>query len=114
MIAVLDKDEDLVGDARLATGEYESATLGSALRPGQWGQGKGLETIRLLQRLGFTELRPAQDQRCAQPAQRGIRPDHAAAGMTGEGTIRGHLYMRGAWRGSVVHSILSEEHDGQP
>jgi RimJ/RimL family protein N-acetyltransferase len=56
MLAVAGKDEELVGAARLATGEYESATIGFALRPDQWGQGKGLETVRLLQRLGFTEL----------------------------------------------------------
>lgn len=56
MLAVADKDEELVGAARLATGEYESATIGFALRPYEWGQGKGLETIRLPLRLGFTEL----------------------------------------------------------
>lgn len=25
---------------------------------------------------------------------------------------RGHLYTRRAWRDSIVHSILSDEHDG--
>jgi RimJ/RimL family protein N-acetyltransferase len=36
-----------------------------------------------------------------------------AAGMIEEGTIRGHLYTRGAWRDSIVHSILREEFDAQ-
>ena len=54
MVAVADKDEALAGAARLATGEYESATIGFALRPDQWGQGKGRETVRLLQaRAGY-------------------------------------------------------------
>jgi len=56
MLAVAGTDEELIGAARLATGEYDSATIGFALRPDQWGQGRGLETVRLLQRLGFTEL----------------------------------------------------------
>jgi len=29
--------------------------------------------------------------------------------MIKEGTIRGHLFTRGAWRDSVVHSILREQ-----
>jgi len=48
MLAVADKDEELIGAARLATGEHQSATIGFALRPDQWGQGKGQETVRLL------------------------------------------------------------------
>jgi [ribosomal protein S5]-alanine N-acetyltransferase len=40
MLAVADKDEELVGAARLATGEYESATIGFALRPDQWARAR--------------------------------------------------------------------------
>jgi RimJ/RimL family protein N-acetyltransferase len=32
-----------------------------------------------------------------------------AAGMTEEGTIRGHIQKAGQWRDSVVHSMLEEE-----
>ncbi len=31
--------------------------------------------------------------------------------MVEEGTIRGHLFTRGAWRDSVVHSILADDYD---
>ena len=48
MLAVAGKDEQLIGAARLGTGEHESATIGFALRPDQWGQGKGVATVRLL------------------------------------------------------------------
>lgn len=41
MLAVAGKDDELIGSARLATGEYESAQIGFALRPDQWRQGKG-------------------------------------------------------------------------
>lgn len=37
-----------------------------------------------------------------------------AAGMTGEGTIRGHIQKAGRWRDSVVHAILSEEWKPRP
>ena len=113
MLAVADKDEELIGAARLATGEYESATIGFALRPDQWGQGKGLETVRLLQRLGFTELGLHRIWGARSPLNKASARTMRAAGMIEEGTIRGHLHTRGAWRDSVVHSILREEVDGR-
>ena len=114
MLAVADKDEELIGAARLATGEYDSATIGFALRPDQWGQGKGLETVRLLQRLGFAELGLHRIWGARSPLNQASARTMRAAGMIEEGTIRGHLYTRGAWRDSVVHSILREEFDAQP
>jgi RimJ/RimL family protein N-acetyltransferase len=113
MIAVADKDEALIGAARVATGEHQSATIGFALRPDQCGQGKGRETVRLLQRLGFTELGLHRIWGARSPLNEASARTMWAAGMTEEGTIRGHLYTRGAWRDSVVHSILREEFDGR-
>jgi [ribosomal protein S5]-alanine N-acetyltransferase len=113
MIAVADKDEALIGAARLATGERQSATIGFALRPDQCGHGKGRETVRILQRLGFTELGLHRIWGARSPLNEASARTMRAAGMTEEGTIRGHLYTRGAWRDSVVHSILREEFDGR-
>jgi len=113
MLAVAGKDEELIGAARLGTGEYESATIGFALRPDQWGQGKGLETVRLLQRLGFTELGLHRIWGARSPLNEASARTLRAAGMIEEGTIRGHLYTRGAWRDSVVHSILREEFEAR-
>jgi ribosomal-protein-alanine N-acetyltransferase len=113
MLAVADKDEELIGAARLATGEYESATIGFALRPDQWGQGKGVETVRLLQRLGFTGLGLHRIWGARGPLNEASARTMRAGGMIEEGTIRGHLFTRGKWRDSVVHSILREEFDGQ-
>ena len=113
MLAIVDKDEELVGAARLAAGDYESATIGFALRPDQWGQGKGLESVRLLQRLGFTELGLHRIWGARSPLNKASARTMQAAGMVEEGTIRGHLYTRGAWRDSVVHSILREEFEGR-
>jgi ribosomal-protein-alanine N-acetyltransferase len=109
MLAVACKDGELIGSARLATGEYESAQIGFALRPDQWGQGKGLETVRLLLRLGFTELGLHRIWGARSPLNEASARTMRAAGMIEEGTIRGHLFTRGAWRDSPVHSILREE-----
>jgi ribosomal-protein-alanine N-acetyltransferase len=39
-----------------------------------------------------------------------LRASETSAAMIEEGTIRGHLFTRGAWRDSIVHSILSDEY----
>jgi [ribosomal protein S5]-alanine N-acetyltransferase len=110
-LAVADAQTDeLIGSSRLALGEYDSGQIGFALRPDQWGAGKGTETVRLLQRLGFDELGLHRIWGARSPVNQASARTMTAAGMIEEGTIRGHLFTRGAWRDSVVHSILSDEH----
>lgn len=113
-LAVAGKDEELIGSARLATGEHQSAQIGFALRPDRWGQGKGLETVRLLQHLGFRELGLHRIWGARSPLNQASARTMHAAGMIEEGTMRGHLFTRGAWRDSVVHSILREEFTSCP
>jgi [ribosomal protein S5]-alanine N-acetyltransferase len=111
MLAVADaENEDLIGAARLALGEYQSAQIGFALRPDQWGQGKGAETARLLEYLGFQSLGLHRIWGARSPVNEASARTMISAGMIVEGTIRGHLFTRGAWRDSVVHSIPSEEY----
>jgi RimJ/RimL family protein N-acetyltransferase len=112
MLAIADMDSALIGAARLATGEYASASLGVALRPDQWGQGRGRDAIRLLHQLGFAELGLHRVWGSRSPLNAASGRMMQATGMIEEGTIRGHMYAHGAWRDSVVHSILREEFDG--
>jgi ribosomal-protein-alanine N-acetyltransferase len=112
MLAVADLGTDeLVGVGRLAIGEHQSGQIGFALRSDQWGHGKGTEVVRLLQQLGFTKIGLHRIWGARSPVNEASARTMLAAGMTAEGTIRGHLYTRGAWRDSVVHSILANEYD---
>jgi ribosomal-protein-alanine N-acetyltransferase len=112
MLAVTRADDDeLIGVARLGTGEYQSAQIGFALRADQWGQGWGIAIVRLLERLGFEELKLHRIWGARSPLNDRSQRTMSAAGMIEEGTIRGHLFTRGAWRDSVVHAILSDEYN---
>ncbi len=71
--------------------------------------GKGLETVRLLQRLGFVELGLHRIWSARSPLNRASAQTMHAAGMIEEGNIHGHMFTRAAWRDSIVHSILREE-----
>jgi RimJ/RimL family protein N-acetyltransferase len=111
MLAVAEAESgELIGAARLAFGEYQSAQIGFALRPDQWGKGRGSETVRLLERLGFEELGLHRIWGARSPVNDASARTMHSAGMIEEGTIRGHLFTRGAWRDSIVHSILSDEY----
>ena len=105
MLAVAGTDGEMIGSARLATGEYQSGQIGFALRPDHWGQGKGLETVRLLQRLGFSELDLHRIWGARSPLNQASARTMRAAGMVQEGTTRGHLFQtrRVARLGGPLH-----------
>jgi RimJ/RimL family protein N-acetyltransferase len=111
MLAVTDPSTDeLVGVGRLGLGEHQSGQIGFALRNDRWGHGEGVDTVRLLQRLAFEVLDLYRVWGARSPLNEASSRTMQAAGMIEEGTIRGHLFTRGAWRDSVVHSILSNEY----
>jgi [ribosomal protein S5]-alanine N-acetyltransferase len=78
------------------------------------GHGKGRQTVRLLEHLGFSELGLHRLWGARSPLNTPSARTMHAAGMTEKGTIRGHLYTRGAWRDSIVDSILAAEYHPQP
>jgi [ribosomal protein S5]-alanine N-acetyltransferase len=111
-LAVVERDGgELVGFARLALDPHQqrAATIGFALRPDAWGVGYGRETVRLLLSLAFDDLDLHRVWAARAPLNTASEKTLLAAGMTEEGRIRGHVYVRGTWRDSMVYGILREE-----
>jgi [ribosomal protein S5]-alanine N-acetyltransferase len=111
-LAVVERDGgNLVGFARLARDPHQqrAATMGFALRPDAWGVGYGRETVRLLLSLAFDDLDLHRVWAARAPLNTASEKTLLAAGMTEEGRIRGHVYVRGTWRDSMVYGILREE-----
>jgi ribosomal-protein-alanine N-acetyltransferase len=102
-------DRAMIGMARLAVGDYRSAQVGFALRPDHWGQGLGTEAVRALLELAFGRLGLHRVWGARSPANEASARLMAGLGMAEEGRIRHHVFVRGAWRDSVVHSILEDE-----
>lgn len=101
----------LVGFARLALDPHaqRAATIGFALRPASWGVGLGTETVHLLCALGFGRLGLHRIWAARAPLNTGSAKTLLRSGMTEEGRIREHVFVRGAWRDSVTYSILDHE-----
>ncbi|KAA6215002.1 N-acetyltransferase [Streptomyces albofaciens JCM 4342] len=104
-------DGDLIGVTRLAIDPHQqkAATMGFALRPDAWGVGYGRETVRLTLDLAFTELGLHRVWAARAPRNEASAKTLLAVGMVEEGRIRGHVYVREAWRDSITYAILQDE-----
>jgi ribosomal-protein-alanine N-acetyltransferase len=113
LAATLLSTGEVIGFARLAVDTQHagqnSGQIGFALRSDVWGRGFGTETVRLLLTLGFDQLGLHRVWGARAPDN--TISDHLMRklGMVVEGRIRHHLRVRGAWRDSIVHSILEDE-----
>ncbi|MEU1458294.1 GNAT family N-acetyltransferase [Streptomyces avermitilis] len=111
-LAVIEQETaELIGFGRLALDPHQQrgATMGFALRPDVWGQGYGVETVRLLLDVGFNDLDLHRIWGARSPINEASAKTMRAVGMVEEGTIREHVLKAGEWRDSVVHAILDRE-----
>ncbi len=108
-LAVTTPDDELVGFARLAFAGVKAAKLGYAIRADRWGKGYATDAVRRMIELGFAELGLHR-------ISAAIGPDNVASiavvsklGMQYEGRIRDHVFTSGAWRDSLLYSVLEHE-----
>ncbi len=104
--------DSLIGFARLGLTGVKAAKLGYAVAADYWGRGYAQEMVRLIVDFGFNDLHLHR-------ISAAIGPDNARSldvakrlGMTYEGRLRDHVYTNGAWRDSVLYSILATEWSG--
>lgn len=102
-------DDRCVGFVRLAFDGVSAAKLGYAVAFDSWGRGYATDAARTLTDYGFRELGLHR-------VSAAIGPDNVASlrmaerlGMTREGVIRHHVFTNGAWRDSVLYSVLADE-----
>lgn len=108
-LAVADSDDILVGFVRLGLGGHNSAELGYAVRRRDWGKGYATEAAALMLDFGFQTLHLHRIQAACGPQNRKSQTLLARLGFTPEGRIRDHVHTNGAWRDSLLYSILEHE-----
>jgi len=109
LAVALPTDSAVIGFARLGLAGVRAAKLGFAVRHSDWGHGYATDAARTLITFGFGELGLHRISAAA-------APDNAASvavikrlGMTYEGRIRDHVFTNGAWRDSLLYSLLADE-----
>lgn len=113
-LAIVERhSDDLIGVGRIATDPHQprGATFGFALHSKVWGDGYGVEPVRLLLGLGFEDLRLHRIWGARSPWNEASARTMAKAGMVEEGIIRQHIQRAGKWRDSVVHAIVEDDWD---
>ncbi|SCL16890.1 GNAT family N-acetyltransferase [Micromonospora inyonensis] len=108
-LAVADSTDRMIGFARLGLTGHQAAKLGYAISADHWGHGYASDAARTIVSYGFRELKLHR-------ITAAIGPDNAASiavaerlGMQYEGRLRDHVFTNGAWRDSLLYSILAPE-----
>lgn len=109
-LAVTSRDSDvLVGFVRLALGAHQGAKLGYSIGFEYQGKGYATDAVRTMLDFAFGPLGLHR-------VTAAIGPDNAAShalvrslGFRLEGVLRDHVHTNGAWRDSVLYSVLASE-----
>ncbi|TCO62706.1 GNAT family N-acetyltransferase [Actinocrispum wychmicini] len=109
-LAVTSRDTGgLIGFARLGLSGVQAADLGYAIAADEWGKGYASDATHSLIDFGFSELGLHR-------ISAAIGPENVASiavvrrlGFVEEGRLRDHVHTNGAWRDSVLYSLLVDE-----
>jgi RimJ/RimL family protein N-acetyltransferase len=108
-LAVADHTDRMIGFARLGLTGHQAAKLGYAIHADHWGHGYATDAAGTLVAYGFTTLGLHR-------ITAAIGPENAASiavvkrlGMRYEGRLRDHVFTNGAWRDSLLYSLLAHE-----
>jgi ribosomal-protein-alanine N-acetyltransferase len=98
----------LIGAARIGVESeaHRRADIGYVVRRDRWGEGFATEAARVLVDFGFRDLDLYRIWATAHPDNPASSRVLEKIGMEYEGRIRGHMFVKGAWRDSLAYSIL--------
>ena len=97
-----------LGDISIRNSEAE---LGYCLNRAYWNMGYATETARALIEFGFGKLDLHRIHAICRPANLASAKVLQKAGMTLEGHLREHRFVRGRWEDSLLYSILENERE---
>ncbi|MFF1546014.1 GNAT family N-acetyltransferase [Streptomyces sp. NPDC058291] len=101
--------DSVIGFARIGLSGVQAGKLGYAIAAKEWGRGYATDAARTLVTYAFKELGLHR-------VSAAIGPDNTASiavvqqlGFAREGVLRDHVFTNGAWRESVLFSVLAHE-----
>ncbi|WP_327586407.1 GNAT family N-acetyltransferase [Nonomuraea sp. NBC_00507] len=109
-LAVTKQDSsDLIGFGRLGLSGVKAAKLGFAITADEWGHGFATDAARTLTDFGFRELDLHRVSAAIGPKNVASMALVTKLGFLPEGRIRDHVFTNGAWRDSILYSVLKHE-----
>uniref|UniRef100_UPI003F4988D4 GNAT family N-acetyltransferase n=1 Tax=Amycolatopsis sp. CA-096443 TaxID=3239919 RepID=UPI003F4988D4 len=108
-VALLGTPDVVVGFCRLALSGVNTAKIGYAVAADHWGKGLATDAVTTMLNFAFEDLGLHRVTAAIGPDNDASRRVVEKLGFTREGRLRDHVYTNGAWRDSVLFSILSDE-----
>jgi RimJ/RimL family protein N-acetyltransferase len=108
--AVTLRGEDRVigsAEVRIDSCEHRRAEFGYVFAREVWGRGLATETVLLLRETAFGPLGMHRLYATCHPDNEASVRVLEKAGLQLEGRLRDHLWVRGAWRDSLLYAALS-------
>lgn len=109
-LAVVARDtQTLVGFVRLGLASPGTAELGYAIRHDAWGRGYATEAAAMMLDYGYQTLGLHRIQAACGPDNLASQRVLDKLGFQQEGRLRHHVFTNGAWRDSLLYSLLDDE-----
>jgi len=111
-LAIIERATDvLLGAARIGIESvpHQRADIGYVLRRDHWGEGLATEAARLLLGFGFDQLGMRRIWATSHPDNLPSARVLEKIGLSYEGRMRDHLFVKGTWRDSLVYAITEPE-----
>ncbi|MEU4162560.1 GNAT family protein [Actinoplanes sp. NPDC026670] len=102
-------DDQFVGFCRLGFNGVKAAKLGYAIAADHWGHGYATDAAETLTNFGLTTLGLHRISAAIAPDNESSIAVALKLGMQYEGHIRHHVFTNGAWRDSLLYSVLADE-----
>ncbi|MFF4448204.1 GNAT family N-acetyltransferase [Streptomyces sp. NPDC001502] len=99
----------VVGFARIAFAGVQAGKLGYAIAAEHWGRGYATAVSRALVSFGFAQLGLHRISAAIGPENTASVALVEKLGFVREGVLRDHVHTNGAWRDSILYSVLVDE-----
>ncbi|WP_084211456.1 GNAT family N-acetyltransferase [Pseudonocardia acaciae] len=99
----------LVGFARLGLTGVRAAKLGTAIAADHWRLGYARDAVTTLLGFGFGRLDLHRVSAAIGPGNEASLAVFTRIGFRYEGRLRDHVFTNGAWRDSLLYSLLAHE-----
>jgi RimJ/RimL family protein N-acetyltransferase len=106
---VVHQSDRLIGFVRLGLLGHRGGELGYALRKDHWGRGYATEAASLMLDFAFSTAGLHRVQAATGPGNGPSRALLERLGFSYEGCMREHVFTNGAWRDSLLYSLLEHE-----
>ncbi|GAA0574312.1 GNAT family N-acetyltransferase [Kribbella sandramycini] len=111
MLAVARRDDDrVIGLVRIAPGVHRNGKLACAIGAEHWKHGYATEATQLLLDFSFGTLGLHRVTAAIGPENEASIAVVKRLGFSYEGHLRDHVFTNGAWRDSVLYSLLEDEY----